>query len=342
MYCRHFGFVLFFFRLFILPTVSLSSPYSLIMAICDGTQSETDGTDGSSEKASHDGFHLPTSRRSIQTTLNATTNYLAPDNHPSIARQLPGVHSVLVDRLSSPIVTAHAAQTKFDMDKPALPRRSQLSPVPPLSTTDSPSPSECESWSVPSTRPPSQAPSRAASMSGGVSGHKLVTPAVVTDPVPASKQPCTAGTQGQQDKPHVQAPPPPNNTNRQRSSSNAHSDKSLLSSLMFSAPKLSRKSSARSTGSSRKSDSDGERKSVGGESTASLTQKYGVCQKVAIGRGATSVVRLAHKWDRTEEKLYAVKVNEGCVRLSSTCSDHLGRNSGSGVRMNQRRNTSRS
>lgn len=144
-------------------------------------------------------------------------------------------------------------------------------------------------------------------MSGGVSGHKLVTPAVVTDPVPASKQPCTAGTQGQQDKPHVQAPPPPNNTNRQRSSSNAHSDKSLLSSLMFSAPKLSRKSSARSTGSSRKSDSDGERKSVGGESTASLTQKYGVCQKVAIGRGATSVVRLAHKWDRTEEKLYAVK-----------------------------------
>jgi len=33
-----------------------------------------------------------------------------------------------------------------------------------------------------------------------------------------------------------------------------------------------------------------------------------VCQKVAIGKGATSVVRLAHKWDRSEEKLYAVKV----------------------------------
>ncbi|KAG5724092.1 Serine/threonine-protein kinase hal4 [Termitomyces sp. T112] len=29
--------------------------------------------------------------------------------------------------------------------------------------------------------------------------------------------------------------------------------------------------------------------------------------KVAVGKGATSVVRLAHKWDRTEEKLYAVK-----------------------------------
>jgi len=38
-----------------------------------------------------------------------------------------------------------------------------------------------------------------------------------------------------------------------------------------------------------------------------MTQKYGVCQKVAIGKGATSVVRLAHKWDRSEEKLYAIK-----------------------------------
>jgi len=38
-----------------------------------------------------------------------------------------------------------------------------------------------------------------------------------------------------------------------------------------------------------------------------LLKKYGVCDKVAIGKGATSVVRLAHKWDRSEEKLYAVK-----------------------------------
>jgi serine/threonine protein kinase len=40
-----------------------------------------------------------------------------------------------------------------------------------------------------------------------------------------------------------------------------------------------------------------------------LSKKYGVCQKLAIGKGATSVVRLAHKWDRSEEKLYAVKVS---------------------------------
>ncbi|KAJ3501526.1 hypothetical protein NLJ89_g9295 [Agrocybe chaxingu] len=74
-------------------------------------------------------------------------------------------------------------------------------------------------------------------------------------------------------------------------------------------PKLNRKSSQRST-SSRKSDSDageGRARSVAGESTVSLSQKYGVCQKVAIGKGATSVVRLAHKWDRSEEKLYAIK-----------------------------------
>ena len=45
----------------------------------------------------------------------------------------------------------------------------------------------------------------------------------------------------------------------------------------------------------------------------SLLKKYGVCEKVAIGKGATSVVRLAHKWDRSEEKLYAVKVRLLCL-----------------------------
>jgi hypothetical protein len=78
-----------------------------------------------------------------------------------------------------------------------------------------------------------------------------------------------------------------------------------LKDLLGSAPKLSRKSSARSSASSRKSDSEGGPKS---ESTG-LLKKYGTCERVAIGKGATSVVRLAHKWDRSEEKLYAVKVN---------------------------------
>ncbi|KAM0749272.1 Pkinase-domain-containing protein [Meredithblackwellia eburnea MCA 4105] len=47
--------------------------------------------------------------------------------------------------------------------------------------------------------------------------------------------------------------------------------------------------------------------SKGGQTTASLLKKYGVCEKVAIGKGATATVKLAHKWDRSTERLYAVK-----------------------------------
>ncbi|GAA5903258.1 hypothetical protein JCM6882_008120 [Rhodosporidiobolus microsporus] len=50
-----------------------------------------------------------------------------------------------------------------------------------------------------------------------------------------------------------------------------------------------------------------ETKSRGGQSNGSLSKKYGVCDKVIVGKGATAVVRLAHKWDRSTEKLYAVK-----------------------------------
>jgi hypothetical protein len=200
------------------------------------------------------------------------------------------------------------------------------------SATDSPSPSESESWSAPSTRPPSQAVSRAPSMSGGTSGNKLAVP-------PTSK------TQ-QKAKPSPSEKPPVTPTTRSRASSDAHSDgghKFTLKGLVSaSAPRLSRKSSARST-SSRKSDSDADRKSVGGESTISLTQKYGVCQKVAIGKGATAVVRLAHKWDRSEEKLYAVKVSRLTppVSLPSLITSFVFRSSGKDERMNQRRSTSR-
>lgn len=89
-----------------------------------------------------------------------------------------------------------------------------------------------------------------------------------------------------------------------------HSDTGTKFTLkdLLGAPKLVRRSSARSNGSSKKSDSDRGGRSTGGDSVASLSKKYGVCEKVAIGKGATSVVRLAHKWDRSEEKLYAVKV----------------------------------
>ncbi|KAJ7474295.1 Pkinase-domain-containing protein [Mycena latifolia] len=107
------------------------------------------------------------------------------------------------------------------------------------------------------------------------------------------------------------------------SESSHTSHKFTLKDLLASGPKLSRRSSARSA-SSRDSGSEASHqshshpssyskppksaRSTGGDSAASLTKKYGVCQKVAIGKGATSVVRLAHKWDRSDgEKLYAVK-----------------------------------
>ncbi|WVO15291.1 hypothetical protein L204_102947 [Cryptococcus depauperatus] len=71
--------------------------------------------------------------------------------------------------------------------------------------------------------------------------------------------------------------------------------------------KMSRKASA--AGSAKGSDRGSTKGSEAGDnnSTTSLLKKYGVCDRAAIGKGATAVVRLAHKWDRREEKLYAVK-----------------------------------
>jgi len=179
-----------------------------------------------------------------------------------------------------------------------------ISPVPPSPTTDSAPPSRGPS------RPPSQPASRAPSMSAGQSGGKLhITP--VGDVGARERRGSLANDY-----------PPPTPVNRKPAS--VHSDKSEgghkfnLKDLLGSGPRLNRKSSHRST-SSRRSDSDteGRPRSLTGESTTSMSQKYGVCQKVAIGKGATSVVRLAHKWDRSEEKLYAIKV---FFSLSWSCS----------------------
>lgn len=74
--------------------------------------------------------------------------------------------------------------------------------------------------------------------------------------------------------------------------------------------KLGRKPSSSKGGRSEdgKSDDGGDARSrAGSQATTSLVKKYGVCEKAAIGKGATAVVRLAHKWDRGTDKLYAVK-----------------------------------
>lgn len=66
--------------------------------------------------------------------------------------------------------------------------------------------------------------------------------------------------------------------------------------------KLGRKPSSSKGARSEDGKSDG-----GSQGTSTLLKKYGVCEKAAIGKGATAVVRLAHKWDRGTDKLYAVK-----------------------------------
>jgi protein-serine/threonine kinase len=100
----------------------------------------------------------------------------------------------------------------------------------------------------------------------------------------------------------------------------------------FMRNKVSRKSSQTSnkgrSEDGRSSVGDGNTSAYGGSTTAgdaksrasggagtSLLKKYGVCEKVAIGKGATAVVKLAHKWDRTTERLYAVKVSRVHSRI---------------------------
>ncbi|KAL4068965.1 Pkinase-domain-containing protein [Scleroderma citrinum] len=299
-------------------------------AVSDSAPSEADGAEKPSQwpPALHQS-HIDASHRQQSknhTTMPSTVQLDHPPSSPVPATAatpvVKGTPRLNLDALVQP---------------PIRPRDYAMQPPVPgsetPSATDSLSPSESESWSVPSTRPPSQAPSRAPSVSTGIPGIKPFVPPSPTHqqqqpqpqpqqaqqrrPSTASAVPSTAGqttlapsSQNQRSRAPTapSSPQPPSTPARARSSSNAHSDSGRFSiSNFFPAPKLTRKSSGRSIGSSRKSDSDGERKSVTGESAVSLTQKYGVCQKVAIGKGATSVVRLAHKWDRTEEKLYAVK-----------------------------------
>lgn len=111
---------------------------------------------------------------------------------------------------------------------------------------------------------------------------------------------------------------------------------------LLGATRLSRKGSA-SSKKSEKSESGGKAGSTAGESN--FSKKYGVCGKLAIGKGATSVVRLAHKWDRTEEKLYAVKVQSPTPPADppAHCRTPLSfRSSGSAERMKPKRSTLRS
>ncbi|TFK28370.1 other/HAL protein kinase [Coprinopsis marcescibilis] len=194
----------------------------------------------------------------------------------------PGLTRAALEKLS--------LDNALNIEPGAIPTTSSI----PSPTIASPTDSYWDGTSAPPSRAASRPGSRAPSMSSGVSGNKLASQIAAALP----------GRQRRGSQPELPKSKP----------ASVHSDKGdshkfTLKELLSSGPKLNRKSSQRST-SSKRSDSDagdGRARSTAGDSTVSLSQKYGVCQKVAIGKGATSVVRLAHKWDRSEEKLYAIK-----------------------------------
>jgi protein-serine/threonine kinase len=265
-------------------------------------------TPSSSETPHHDGSIVP---------MSPDPSASHPkDSHP---HPLPNGHANSTGRRSSiPHSSPHhkpdlqeSGQSHRDLQPLVVPRpaiqvqsshSTTTSPSP--SPTSSPSPSESNPWSVPPTLPPSMPPSQAPSRAQSMTGIKPDLSSLISSPDPTPAK-------GLKKDPHAPATPVESSpAPRNKRSSSVHSSeggKFNLKDLLGSAPKLSRKSSARSSASSRKSDSEGGPKSTAGESTG-LLKKYGTCERVAIGKGATSVVRLAHKWDRTEEKLYAVKV----------------------------------
>lgn len=239
--------------------------------------------------------------------MNGNPNYPLPPPDSLLAGvKQPGLTRGALQKLAA-VSLSNTSSSSLDQQNHKRQFFTTQSPIhSPSPSATSPTDSSWEGASAPPSRgpsrPPSQPASRAPSMSAGVSGGKLAPPPPVF--VPASRE--RRASRGS-DAPIVTPGKKPGSV---------HSDKAEgghkfnLKDLLASGPKLNRKSSQRST-SSKKSDSDAGdgRRSTAGDSAVSLTQKYGVCQKLAIGKGATSVVRLAHKWDRSEEKLYAIKVS---------------------------------
>ena len=290
-----------------------------------------DGAQASSEGDGQDTSEPPSSDRKTKTSILTASSSEAPHHNGSIVsmspvlsgshpkdsqpRSLANGHANSTGRGSS---ISHSSQPDLqesgqshrDLQPLVVPgpairvqgsHSTTTSPSP--SPTSSPSPSESNPWSAPPTLPPSMPPSQGPSRAASMSGNRPDLSSMLSSPDPTPSK-------GSKNDHHTPATPvEPSPAPRNRRSSSIHSTEGgrfNLKDLLGSAPKLSRKSSARSSASSRKSDSEGGPKSTGGESTGLL--KYGTCERVAIGKGATSVVRLAHKWDRTEEKLYAVKV----------------------------------
>ncbi|KAI5123729.1 hypothetical protein M0805_000322 [Coniferiporia weirii] len=296
----------------------------------ESAQTEGEGPDGS-DKPPHEAKR-PKSRRSSFLSRFNTSRPTSDDGRPEhiahSGRQLPpptSPGSIPLPPPESGAFPKEPGYTKGDLGEIVLrevaTNHAQGSETP--SSIDSPQDSDSDDWSesAPSTRPNSRANSRApstygksgseadprsrkASFSSAKSVEKKEDVRASTSLAAQPKITATAPSEA------LPAPTSPRSKSLSRPPS-VHSDgggqKFTLKDLLANGPMLHRRSSARSTASSKKSDSDGDRRSIAGDSVTSLSKKYGVCERIAIGKGATSVVRLAHKWDRSEEKLYAVK-----------------------------------
>lgn len=317
-----------------------------------GTDGEGEGTDQPGQADISRQFAASLKISSPNTNLSSKTatpanglphNASSPTSYPLpppdsllTGVKQPGYTRGALEKLNSvSLSTASSASSGRQGSAPHSPMHSPSTTSPPDSAWD---PTSAPPSRAPS-RPASQPPSRAPSMSAGVAGGKIVPPPPTFAP---------AGRERRASKTEVPiVTPSPKKPASVHSDKGESSHKFNLKDLLASGPKLNRKSSQRST-SSKKSDSDagdGRGKSIAGESTGSLTQKYGVCQKIAIGKGATSVVRLAHKWDRTEEKLYAIKVSadpsHGAPPISPRVMLRVYRNSANAARTSRRRSMSR-
>ncbi|KAF5376891.1 hypothetical protein D9615_007226 [Tricholomella constricta] len=284
------------------------------MAMLDSSEETTltegEGTDGP-DKPPHGKTTITNLSNHFRAALNMSHNAPASPSKPKLAstKQSSTTSTVPLPPPEAGTYDKQPGHTRSSLQRLAT-SLSDKKTVSNPSSASSPTASESD-WgghssppTRPSSRPPSQPSSRAPSMSAGTSGGKLT----MSNNKDAKKNTPPSSTSASTVTPSRPAKP-----------ASVHSDSGIshkfnLKDLLASGPKMNRKASQRSTGSSRRSDSDAgsdggraRTKSTTGDSAVSLAKKYGVCQKVAIGKGATSVVRLAHKWDRAEEKLYAVK-----------------------------------
>lgn len=278
------------------------------------TPTEGEGTDGT-DKPPHNGQNRVTNLSNhLKAALNLHNNTTSSFAPQSKTDHLPKQSTTTSTTVTLPPPESGLYEKDLGYTQSSL-QKLALTTISNVSTTSSPTESDIGCLpmnSLPPTRPssrppsqpPSQPPSRAPSMSSGVSGNKVVNgTSNAKKPTPQSSNSTVTPSR-----------PKPASVN-----SDSGSHKFNLKDLLASGPKINRRGSQRSVGSSiSDAGSDGGKgraRSTAGDSAVSFSQKYGVCQKVAVGKGATSVVRLAHKWDRTEEKLYAVKVRIYSVSL---------------------------